>query len=1626
MQGRDWSRSVVILALGGLALVAAGLLLRPTPAPAPPAAEVTGKTPEPAAPPKAEVAATPEPAPPSDPADAKQVLPTRPFQVWAIVVGIDGYPGNIPACAHAGEDASAIAGWFRKTAGWRQDNVLVLNDKGSEIPADPKLAVTKPIRATRDALTWAFDSWLKARLDDDRDGDDVVVFYFAGQAATLPPGDGQVRPSTLLLPIDAALSNPDRPETLQNGWDLAKAIDDLPVPSRNAVVCWLDTSPAGRGKRVGAWALPSDRPAARDYLDGLRRWQGVSAWLASSDGPAADGPGSGTGPGPFVLALAQGLGHDRSPRAVEECLQGVRARLAPRGFVQAGGFPRDLFLWPMPKVVNARSREPVLQRGHLAEVSALAVSPSGELITGGGNHDSVVKVWARDSLRVVQEYNGGHAVGIRGLGVLRAGEVGTPARLLSADARRRLILQNLDPGRPASPRVVPYDGADILDVVVAPSGRLAWVLDQAGAVWSVRPQADGDARVEPVPGRPAQALIAAPARPDADANRWDFALWRKGGDVELLRETGETAGPTIPAKEFGREAAPLLVADPQDGSWLAVTDDRSRTITIRVNDDIKPRSIGLSGVVRAIQAGPQNRLAVAVAGNGLTGQLLLLDALKKTEDPMVVLDPSFRPPAPGRSSRKLAFSPDGRFLAATTDGASVSCWDLTGPSPRPRTYTSTKGESATGLAFLATGHTTALVTLGAGGGLTRWDNLTAEVPRIDRLDARTGRIVGLSASRSMTPAADAPGKVVPKIGPHVLQITAEGRAGLWSLDEKEPTFRNIAGRTGFQSGVAWTRVEKGSEIGYLALVPRRANEIELRRADQPDQVAGRFTVPASVAGKDGRLRLPRGFGELKVSVDGRFLAASGPNDPTSGFWAFVWDVDRPGTPRFVLRPDDLPPGSERTTVDRIDLSPSGDILLTVASGRGKDGKGNAATLWSLDPKAPQADGFARASKLAEVRPSEHRGDDQGVTNGPRVASRITSARLLPDDPRWVAIGTSLGRVELVDSRAPDRRTASSPLRDSVDVLDLAFGGPAGRAFLAAGGDNAEVRFWSVQGDAARKELRPIAAPTVRGQRHAEAVRAVVSAPGATPDQARFLTGGSDTTVRFWTVNERGASLDATAMATPGPGGNAPDDWVAYAPSGLIDGSERGLGQVTLALGDRVESLGDWSDDAREPGLLAALLRDENAGTKPIGPDLSGRAPEIRVEHARPKVGPMPQTTLRISLRRADRDGLAGVRLYHNGTPIDDGLLGRLKAAPAGGRLAVEVPVALRSGKNTFHALAYRNEWKADTLPEPSARRPGLDGSSAPVELVFDGPETPGATHVVAIGVGNYKAEHRRLAYAADDAKAVSAYFDRARSHARDSVHVLTDEHVNTAEVEKAMREVQAATAGHPEDTVVVFLAGHADRVDQRRYALLLSGFPFPAPGQPASRTGPARELTGTPRRNVLEYYRVYAWLSNLSALNRLVVVDACEAERIEDDPGVKAIRRDLSRTSIRARTVNLMAARRGEPANESSELRHGLLTYALLRGLKADGLRATPAGLLDPDRFAHADADRDTFITAEELRDYTAAALPILSASYPNLVQRGNADGSPSRAGTPEPVPDQKLSVSAPAQGGGFAVARLK
>ena len=616
----------------------------------------------------------------------------------------------------------------------------------------------------------------------------------------------------------------------------------------------------------------------------------------------------------------------------------------------------------------------------------------------------------------------------------------------------------------------------------------------------------------------------------------------------------------------------------------------------------------------------------------------------------------------------------------------------------------------------------------------------------------------------------------------------------------------------------------------------------------------------------------------------------------------------------------------------LDFSPDGTQLLT--------GLDRSAKLWDLagDRRAPS---LLKSIDLGEP---------------------VECAAFGRHPSRLIGLGTHSGRVLLWKGGRDEPDTLpGDPLDGPVRAITFT---PDGR-FLTAAGEDKRLAVWSLGERPESIRLSP-------SPQHEERINALA----AWPDSRMIVSGSDDTTIRFWSLDERRllatfSAFTASGPATKVPAARVPADWVIFTPEGTFDSSPRGGDGVRWSYDGEVRTLEQYE---RKPYFHPELSDELRLGRRPASVSLPDHPPPaLTLELTSQGLGADREATLTITLREPD---LSDVRLYQNGVPVQS--LDDFQRCSDPRRFIARV--RLRSGVNRFSAMASR----------PDA----IDGRSRDVEVRYDGPETPGQLHVLALGVSNYR--RRALQYADRDAEEIAAFLHRQGGEASGKeglCQVLTNQNVTLKNVQNALLALRDRVMGRPEDTIVVFLAGHT-KVSDAHFSMLLPTYPFEErdPPQVAARGSAVGPRTDSAW--VLPYALIYSNLARLGALQRLVIIDACRAEAIFNDPDIRSIQRFMATSARGAKTAYILATHEGQSAGEVAELKHGLLTYDLLRGLGA-----SPAGprLEDLPIFGsipNADFDADGMINSDELRRYADRTLPALVKHYQHLLHSGDDDRS--------------------------------
>jgi WD40 repeat protein len=527
---------------------------------------------------------------------------------------------------------------------------------------------------------------------------------------------------------------------------------------------------------------------------------------------------------------------------------------------------------------------------------------------------------------------------------------------------------------------------------------------------------------------------------------------------------------------------------------------------------------------------------------------------------------------------------------------------------------------------------------------------------------------------------------------------------------------------------------------------------------------------------------------------------------------------------------------------------------------------------------------------------------------------------LSEDRRWFAIGTSDGVIHLADLLHPGRARKLEGHTDAITALAFSPGGE-----LISGSADNTIRVWDPESGALRHTLRGSAGP--------------IHALHVTPD-GRWLFSTGLVTVRLWDL--RAARLAASLEWLRGG-----DGWAVVAPSGLFDGSDAGARcLVAWRLGDQLFAPDRFYADFFTPELLARIL---GGGALPaVNIAALKLPPSVRI--VSPRGGTAAATEISVQVAAQDRGGgVSQVLLYQNGKLVGRSAPARSFGAGAGGGVPGGFRVDLVPGENTLRAVALAAD--------------GVEGNddvvrvTAPAGIAAAAP----TLHVLAIGLNRYRDAELDLGYAQPDASSVADFFRRRAGtlFGKVDVHLLTNARATRA-------GILAGLAGladvRRQDVVVVYLAGHGIALGEQFYFL-----PFDT------------QMGGDPEAAIrgagISATALAAALYRIPALKQLLVLDACES-----GAALPLLSKVIFRAPFaRQRAERLLAGSTGiylisaalkqQYAIEVPALHHGVLTYALLRGLGESGA-------------PRAATTRDGLVTVEALMQYVKQQVPILTREY--------------------------------------------
>ena len=542
-----------------------------------------------------------------------------------------------------------------------------------------------------------------------------------------------------------------------------------------------------------------------------------------------------------------------------------------------------------------------------------------------------------------------------------------------------------------------------------------------------------------------------------------------------------------------------------------------------------------------------------------------------------------------------------------------------------------------------------------------------------------------------------------------------------------------------------------------------------------------------------------------------------------------------------------------------------------------------------------------------------------------------SKQPVPADPMKDLKVDTVGQIQLWD--VATGREIGALKGHGRGVIKVAFSRDG--KFLASAASDNTIKIWDVEN---RREIRTLAG-------HTSSIESI----DFTPD-GRLLASASDDGSTFLWDTKSGEHL--LTLISLDDGG----EWMVVTPQGLFDGTPVSWNQILWRYNQETFNVApiEWFfNEFYYPGLLADVF----AGKRPrVAQDVSKkdrRQPVVKLTLVGPPAAEsgVASRTIKVKIDVADApadndnpkgSGAQDLRLFRNGSLVkvwhDDVLKGQAA-------VSLEQEITVTAGPNRLVAYAFN--------------RDNVKSKDAP--LVFAGADSlkrKGTAYIIAVGVNEYANPQYNLKYAVADARSFGDEMRRKQMQIggfeRVEVVELLDGNATKENILSVIKRLAGepgpptlkATPGdglkrvEPEDTVIIYYAGHGTAQAQRFYLI----------PHDLGYTGDRTKLTEAGLKTMLSHsisdIELEAAVEGLDAGHLLLIIDACnsgQALEAEEKRRGPMNSKGLAQLAYEKGMYILTAAQSFQAALEAAQLGHGYLTYALVEeGLKTPVADAEP------------------------------------------------------------------------------------
>lgn len=526
--------------------------------------------------------------------------------------------------------------------------------------------------------------------------------------------------------------------------------------------------------------------------------------------------------------------------------------------------------------------------------------------------------------------------------------------------------------------------------------------------------------------------------------------------------------------------------------------------------------------------------------------------------------------------------------------------------------------------------------------------------------------------------------------------------------------------------------------------------------------------------------------------------------------------------------------------------------------------------------------------------------------------------------------------------------------------------------LASGSSDNTIRIWDL---ATKRELRTLTGHTSN-----------IESIDFSPDGRLLASAGDDGGTFLWDTANGEHLLTLISLDDGG-------EWMVVTPQGLFDGTPAAWNQILWRYNQDTFNVApiEWFfTEFYHPGLLSDIL----AGKRPkVAQDVSKkdrRQPQVKLSLMGDPAAATGIASRRVKIKidvidaPADKEhsqgtGARDLRLFRNGSLVK---VWRGDVLKGQGAVSLEEEITVTAGPNQLIAYAFN--------------RDNVKSKDAPLLLTgADSLKRAGTAYVIAVGLNDYANPQYNLKYAVADAESFGAEVKARQTQIGlfEGVEVvpLLNENATKENILAALKRLSGAPTppslkagpfdrlkrAEPEDTVIIYFAGHGTAQAQRFYLI----------PHDLGYTGDRTRLTEEGLRSILAHsisdVELEEVVEGIDAGHLLLVIDACnsgQALETEEKRRGPMNSKGLAQLAYEKGMYILTAAQSYQAALEAAQLGHGLLTYALVEeGLKTAVADSQPKdGTLNAREWLDFATDRVPQMQEEKMKQTRGVGLAFM------------------------------------------------